>query len=135
MQRIVVGTDTEAAADLAVERAAALSQLHGAELVVLYVEPVADAREVFAPRQLPDPDLYLKHIPERFPTLPVRVRRELGEAAETICAVAVEEQADVIVVGNRGAHSRRRWFLGSVAHAVVHRSPCSVYIVDTRSAQ
>jgi nucleotide-binding universal stress UspA family protein len=102
---------------------------------VLYVEPPVDAREMFAPSELPDPDGYLRQIPGRFPEIPVRVRRELGEPAEMIRAVAVEELADVIVLGNRGIHSKRRWFLGSVPSAVVRRSPCSVFIVDTRRAE
>jgi nucleotide-binding universal stress UspA family protein len=135
MQKIVVGTDAEAAADLAVSQAAELARSHDAELIVLYVEPPVDAREVFAPSQLPDPDAYLRQIPARFPAIKLRIRRELGDPAKMICAVAVEERADVIVVGNRGIHSRRRRFLGSVPHGVLRGSPCSVFIVDTRRAQ
>ena len=41
MTTILVGTDTSAAADLAVEDAARLARDRGAELLVLYVQPEA----------------------------------------------------------------------------------------------
>ena len=50
-------------------------------------------------------------------------------------AAAERESADVIVVGNRGAHDKRRRYLRSVPNGVVHCAPCSVFVVDTRKAQ
>ena len=49
--------------------------------------------------------------------------------------MAEDEGVDTIVVGNRGVHGRSRWKLKSVPSAVVQRAPCSVFIVDTRTAQ
>jgi ubiquinone biosynthesis protein len=135
MQKILVGTDTSAAADLAVEAAVGLARAQDAELLVLYVKPPLDAREVFDPKAMPDPEVYLSRITERFPDVKTRTLSEAGDAAETICDVAEHEDADVIVVGNRGVHGKKRWFLGSVPLGVATHSPCSVYIVDTRSAQ
>ena len=135
IQKIVVGTDTSAAADLAVTEAADLARAHDAELVVLYVRPPVDAREVFDPGKLPDPAGYLERIAGRFTDVKTRTLIEAGDPAEAICHVAEEEHADTIVVGNRGAHSRRRWFLGSVPTGVVQHAPCSVFVVDTRSLQ
>jgi nucleotide-binding universal stress UspA family protein len=132
--KILVGTDTSASADLAVERAAELAGAHDAELLVLYVRPPLDAREVFDPTKLPDPDSYLERMSGRFPEVKIQTREVTGDPAETICDLAEDEGADVIVVGNRGTHGRKRWFLGSVPNAVVQHSPCSVFIVDTRSA-
>lgn len=135
MQTILVGTDTSASADLAVGAAAELAKAHDGELVVLYVKPPLDAREVFDPGKLPDPNGYLARLAERFPDVKVRTREESGDPAESICDVAEDERADVIVVGNRGTHGKKRWFLGSVPNAIVQHAPCSVYIVDTRAAQ
>jgi nucleotide-binding universal stress UspA family protein len=135
MQTILVGTDTSASADLAVSAAAELATAHDAELLVVYVKPPLDAREVFDPGKLPDPNGYLARLGERFPDTKVRTREEAGDPAETICDVAEDESVDVIVVGNRGTHGKKRWFLGSVPNAIVQHAPCSVYIVDTRSAQ
>jgi len=53
-----------------------------------------------------------------------------GEAAEEICAVAEEVNADLIVVGNKGMIGVRR-VLGSVPNSVAHHAPCSVLIVQT----
>lgn len=135
VRKILVGTDTSASADLAVEAAADLAKAHDAELVVLYVKPPLDAREVFDPRKMPDPNGYLGRIRGRFPDLRARTREMAGDPAEAINQVAEDEAVDVIVVGNRGTHGKKRWFLGSVPHAVVRSAPTSVYIVDTRAAQ
>ena len=135
MQKILVGTDASGSADVAVEAAARLAAAQDAELLVLYVRPPLDAREVFDPSHMPDADAYMAAIRERYTDVKVRGRVESGDPAETICDVAEEENVDVIVVGNRGTHGKRRWFLGSVPNAVVQHAPASVYIVDTRSAQ
>jgi nucleotide-binding universal stress UspA family protein len=135
MQKILVATDASPAADIAVDRAARLAAAQDGELLVLYVRPSLDAREVFSPDSLPDPDAYLGTMAERYSDVKVRTRLESGDPAETICDVAEEEAVEVIVVGNRGTQGKRRWFLGSVPNAVVQHAPTSVFIVDTRSAQ
>lgn len=134
MHKILVGTDTSARADRAVEAAAELAAAQDAELLVLCVRPPLDAREVFDPEKMPDPDGYLARIAGRFPKVKVRTRTDAGDPAETIVQVAEEESVDVIVVGNRGVHGKARWFLGSVPLAVATHAPASVFIVDTREA-
>ena len=69
MQRILVGTDTTAAADLAVDAAADLAMTHGAELLVLHVREGTGMREAIDPWKRPDPDGYLAGLCERFPSL------------------------------------------------------------------
>lgn len=51
-----------------------------------------------------------------------------GEPADVIVRVAEQENADLVVVGNRGMHRR---VLGSVPNSVSHGAPCSVLIVRT----
>ena len=135
MGTILVGTDTSAAADLAVENAARLARDRGAELLVLYVRPDSDLRSVVDPDRSADPGAYLAKIASRFPGVQTRTRTEAGEAATRICDVAEEERADTIVIGNRGAHGSRWRVRDSVPNMVLRHSPCSVYIVDTRRAQ
>ena len=135
IRSILVGTDMSDAATLAVDEAGLLARTHDAELVVLYVRPPVDARQVFDPTGVPDPDSHFEGLADRLSGVKFRTRREFGDAAATICDVAEEEGVDVIVVGNRGVHGRRRWLLGSVPNAVLQHSPCSVYVVDTRVAQ
>ncbi len=136
LRKLLVGTDTSASADLAVEAAAHLAKANDAELIVLYVKPPIEAREVFDPKKAPNPQAYLASISQRFPGVRIRTREDDGDPAERINAVAAEEDVDAIVVGNRGTHERRRRdFMKSVPTAVVHNAPTSVYVVDTRKAQ
>jgi nucleotide-binding universal stress UspA family protein len=135
MRTILVGTDTSAAADLAVEDAARLARDRGAELLVLYVQPASDLRAVVDPDRAADPDAYLARIPTRFPDVATRTRVERGEPADRICDVATEELADTIVLGNRGAQGTRWRVRDSVPNMVLRHAPCSVFIVDTRRAQ
>lgn len=135
MNTIVVGTDTSAAADLAVTDAARLARERGAELVVLYVRPETDLRFVVDPGKAPDPNAYLAKMAHRFPGVATRTRMEAGDAAERICEVAQEERAETIVLGNRGTHGSRWAVRDSVPNLVLRHAPCSVYIVDTRKAQ
>ncbi len=135
MRTILVGTDTTAAADLAVENAAGLARARGAELLVLYVRPDSDLRTVVDPARSADPDGYLASMRERFPDVLTRTRTERGDPAETICEVAAEESADTIVIGNRGANGSRWAVRDAVPTLVLRHAPCSVFIVDTRRAQ
>jgi nucleotide-binding universal stress UspA family protein len=135
MNTIVVGTDTSAAADLAVEDAARLARDRGAELLVLYVDPGSDLRAVVDPDRAADPSAYLARIATRFPDVVTRTRIERGEPADRICDVAADEVADTIVLGNRGAQGTRWRLRDSVPNIVLRHAPCSVFIVDTRRAQ
>lgn len=135
MNKILVGTDTTASADLAVEDAAALARLRGAELVVLYVRGEGDLRAVMDPAKAASPDAYLANLPERFAGVTTRARTAQGDPAEQIVQVAAEERADTIVVGNRGAHGTWWRVRDSVPNLVLRHAPCSVFIVDTRKAQ
>ncbi len=135
MSTILVGTDTSAAADLAVEGAARLARDRGAELLVLYVRPESDLRAVVDPDRAADPGAYLSRIPTRFPDVATRTRVELGEPADRICDVAAQEGVETIVIGNRGVHGNRWRVRDSVPNIVLRHSPCSVFIVDTRRAQ
>ncbi len=135
MTTILVGTDTSAAADLAVEDAAGLARARDAELLLLYVRPEADLRAVVDPARAADPDRHLRRLRERFPDIITSMRVEQGDPAERLCAVADEIKADAIVVGNRGTHGSWWRVKDSVPNLVLRHAPCSVYIVDTRRAQ
>ena len=135
MTTILVGTDTSAAADLAVEDAARLARDRGAELLVLYVKSENDVRAVVDPDRAADPQSHLRRLAARFPGLPITTRIEDGYAASRIVDVAEEVRADTIVLGNRGTHGSRWRVRETVPNLVLRHAPCSVYIVDTRRAQ
>ena len=54
-----------------------------------------------------------------------------GDAAEAICDLAESLPAALIVVGNKGIGSVKRFVLGNVPSKVVHHAPCSTYVVHT----
>jgi nucleotide-binding universal stress UspA family protein len=54
-----------------------------------------------------------------------------GDAADAILDVAEEQNADMIVVGNKGMTGAKRFLLGSVPNKVSHHAPCSVMIIRT----
>jgi nucleotide-binding universal stress UspA family protein len=132
---IIVGTDTSAAADLAVADAAQLAAARGSELLLLYVRPDGDARTAVDPHRAADPARHLAQLAARYPAVTTRTRMETGDAAERIVAVAEQEGADTIVVGNRGSHGSWWRVRDSVPNLVLRHAPCSVLIVDTRRAQ
>ena len=55
-----------------------------------------------------------------------------GNPQQTICELASNWSADLIVVGSRGLKGLKEMFLGSVSNYVTHHAPCSVLIVRPR---
>jgi nucleotide-binding universal stress UspA family protein len=55
----------------------------------------------------------------------------VGDAADVLLDLAEELDAGLLVVGNKGIGSMRRYVLGNVPSKVVHHSPCSTYVVHT----
>ena len=127
MKKILVGTDTTASADLGVQNAAELARHVEAELLVVYVLSNGAQHDA--------PDRYLAEMPRRFPQVDVRTRSEIGDPAERLVEVAESERADTIVLGNRGMHGSWWRVRDSVPNIVLRHAPCSVFIVDTRTAQ
>jgi nucleotide-binding universal stress UspA family protein len=134
MRKILVGTDTSAGADLAVQEAARLAERDGAELLILNVRG-GDGQDVADPRKSADPDRYLAEMTRRFPRARVRAWSEPGDAAERLVDAAEAERVDAIVLGNRGTHGSWWRVRDSVPNLVLRHAPCSVFIVDTRKAR
>jgi nucleotide-binding universal stress UspA family protein len=135
MSKILVGTDTSAAADVAVRAAAELARLTEGELLVVHVRPNGGAIDAADPKKSADPERYLASMEARFPNVTVRSWSEPGDPAERLVDVAEHERVDTIVVGNRGTHGSWWRVRDSVPNLVLRHAPCSVLIVDTRTAQ
>lgn len=54
---------------------------------------------------------------------------ELGDPAATIAGFCEQHNADLLVIGRRGAGLIERFILGSVADRLVHYAPCPVLVV------
>ena len=142
--KIAVPVDFSDCSGAALERAAALQGVMGAQLLILhtYELPVLsmpqatlmagemnaslverDAR--FAQQQLDE--FITKRSLTRSDT--VRTLIEVGPAAETIIAVAEREEADLVVMGTHGRTGLARVLLGSTTERVLRAVSCPVLTV------
>ncbi|MEM7065875.1 MAG: universal stress protein [Cyanobacteria bacterium P01_B01_bin.77] len=54
----------------------------------------------------------------------------IGPADSTLCEIATNWQADLIIMGRRGRSGLSELLLGSVSNYVMHHAPCSVLTVQ-----
>jgi len=144
-ERIVVGTDGSGTATEAVRRAIELARLSGGKIaIVAAFEPIpqtrlreeqaevpGDVSHTVGPRE--DVNVALDAAVGMAKQVGVEAEpfpRE-GDPADAILDVAEENNADLIVVGNKGMTGAKRFLLGSVPNKVSHHAPCGVYIVRT----
>ena len=142
---IVVGTDGSETAGEAVRQAAELAKSVGATIhLVSSYSPVPEARLREERKEAPqdiqwsinpreDVEEILSKAKETVSQSGVSVEtyaRE-GDPADAILDVAEEQNADLVMVGNRGMTGARRFLLGSVPNKISHHSPCSVLIIRT----
>ena len=57
-----------------------------------------------------------------------------GQAWREIVQLAVDLEADLIILGTHGRSGVKRWMLGSVAEVVVRKAPCPVFVVRKKAA-
>ena len=144
-ESIVVGTDGSDTATKAVRRAVELARAVGAkvELVSAY-EPVPaqqlaaerrdapeDLQWTINPREVVDATLDAAAEVAQEEGVKAQVYARQGDPADAILDVAEEQNADLIVVGNKGMTGAKRFLLGSVPNKVSHHAPCSVLIIRT----
>ena len=142
---IVVGTDGSDTATQAVRQAVELARGIDARLqLVSAYEPVSaqrlrqeqieapeDLQWAINPREDVDSTLDAAAAIAREAGVPVEVYARQGDPADAILDVAEEQEADLIIVGNKGMTGAKRFLLGSVPNKVSHHAPCSVLIIRT----
>ena len=142
---IVVGTDGSETANEAVRQATDLAKSVGARVnLVSAFEPVGNQRLREERQQVPedmqwmvnereDVEATLKTAAESIREAGVEVETfaRQGDPADAILDVAEENNADLIIVGNKGMSGAKRFLLGSVPNKVSHHAPCSVMIIRT----
>jgi nucleotide-binding universal stress UspA family protein len=131
---IVAGTDGEPRAELAVDKAGELAQALGAPVHVVCVASAIYGKDwpaaVTAEHVV---DAAADRLRGRGITVQTHVPRgHKGEAALELVAVAGDEHAQMIVVGDKGMTGIGR-LMGSVPNRVSHLARCDVLIVPTRS--
>jgi nucleotide-binding universal stress UspA family protein len=147
-ERIVVGTDGSATAGVAVSHATMLAKTSGATLHIVHayrpVLPSEAAMSATAGGPTIDVAGVNAGIAEHAAGVcthaatgagrdgvKVETHSVPGDPCDALIAVAKEVGADLVVVGNRGMTSVKRFVLGSVPNKISHHAPCSVLIVDT----
>jgi nucleotide-binding universal stress UspA family protein len=140
-ESVVVGSDDSQTAREAVVAAANVAQLAGGTLHIVTAYDPKSVHKEHLPRELQlstvthPADILLNDLAaiakER--GLEFQVHAATGDPAAAIIHIAEQENADLVVVGNKGMKGTRR-ILGSVPNSVAHGAPCSVLIVDTEGA-
>ena len=141
MGRIVVGVDGSTNGERALRWAVEEARLRDAELELLVAIPPAGLFDaVTAARSREDLEADATSLLERVldevvlpsvDTSEVSVHRTVrtGAAAEALCEVAREADAELLVVGARGRGGFTGLLVGSVAQQVVAHAPCPVVVV------
>lgn len=129
--KILFATDFSHAGDAAMELAASIARDRGAKLLILHVEepPRNYGGEMYYGALEPDLEEIEQMLQAIKPTVPdvlLEYRLVQGDPAETICQVAKDERAEMIVLGTHGRTGLLRMLMGSVAEAVVRHAPCPV---------
>src|SRR5688500_14084551 len=142
VKTVAVGTDGTGTADKAVEFAIDLAARYEARIV--FISAYVPKREAElrrerqeAPEDLQwqinpaeDVDAMLRDCEERAEEKGLRWANEArgGDPAKTLVALAESNEADILMIGNKGT---QRKVLVSVPNSVSHNAPCSVVIVKT----
>jgi ubiquinone biosynthesis protein len=128
-RRVLVATDGSDTAGVAVRWAAALASQNDAELLLV---------RVLTPAGTPDPGI-ADTIAADLAQLARQCAGSRGgsrvlvddDPARAIVRVAVEDKADLVVVGSAGMAGRKEFLLGNVPNRVSHLCSSSVVIVKT----
>jgi nucleotide-binding universal stress UspA family protein len=146
-QTVVVGTDGSESSLRAVARAGALAGACGATLVIAcaYLPSDSDDREMARAQDTLRDDAYqvvgshpaedtVRTASERASSAgakDVKAVAVMGSPVETLLDVVRKENADLLVVGNRGLAGIKGRLLGSVPADATRRSDCDVLVVHT----
>jgi nucleotide-binding universal stress UspA family protein len=142
VRTVAVGTDGSGTADKAVEFAIDMAARYEARIV--FISAYVPGRTARVPREARDApgdvqwtsnpveqvDATLRECEERAEERGLRWTSEAreGDPARILVELAESNDADVLVIGNKGM---QRKVLGSVPNSVSHSAPCSVMIVKT----
>ena len=136
---IVVGTDGSDGANRAAAEAVDLAKAAGAKIhfVTAYPDPSRVVEQLRSTARSAHPDL--RAVAESVLARAAEAAKAAGldydtharedSPADALIEVAGEQQADLVVVGERGLRGPSRFLVGSVSAKVVQHAPCSVMVV------
>lgn len=137
---VIVGTDGSARALQAVEAAIEVAVAFDLDLVIVEAYHPTTSLPKDLPAEFADvitPMSSIEHTLDDTLALAQQAgarataRSVPGDAADVLLDVAEEMDAGLLVVGNKGIGSLKRFVLGNVPTKVMHHAKCSTYIVHT----
>jgi len=142
VQRILVPLDFSRHADFVLEWAAHLAKEHSSRLLLLHAYHLPVEFQQLEGAYLPqdfwasvkaeaEQNLQRYAEPLRGQGLAVDVIVREGYPATVIEQEAIDQRADLIVIGTRGLSGLKHLLLGSIAERVVQKAPCPVLTVKT----
>lgn len=139
--KIVVGTDGSKSSLLAVERAAKIAAAFDATLIIgcAYYENKEDASQTLRQDSVTilgdetaEANLTAgRNHASQFGATKIETAVRRGTPVQALMEIVNDNQADLLVVGNRGINSLTGRLLGSVPADVARQSDCDVMIVHT----
>lgn len=138
---IVVGVDGSEGGNRAAEKAVAMARLNGAKLILATVVRTPEGwwgiggapptPEALSTALIEGQQQILDEVVGSLDLEGVDYEaiQELGDPANRIIAVCEEQNADLLVIGRRGAGLVERVILGSVADRLCHHAPCPLLLV------
>ena len=145
---ILVGCDLSEGSDQALDRAIAIAEQHGARVVLVHAQaddaPIADVdNEVLA--QIGEVSAAIRvaearELATRMATISARgiktdVISRIGPPGEILCKAAIDEAAELIVVGTHGRTGISRFLIGSVAADIIRLATCDVLVCRGTAAK
>lgn len=123
-RKILVGADGSPTSALAEERAARLASQLGAELTLIHVGEDEEGGKAAGTK-------VLEAAADRARGFGAQPQAELrhGEVATAIMGAAADLRADLVVIGDHGMGTARRFSLGGIPTRVAHHSPVDTLVV------
>jgi nucleotide-binding universal stress UspA family protein len=131
--KILVAYDGSPESKLAIERAAEIAKLEGAEVAVISVVPITASGRgggIDPTDDVPEHARQLDDAIAQLAALGTHAREieTVGHPADAIIQTAENEGTNLIVIGSRGQSGIKRFLMGSVSTHVSQHAPCNVYI-------
>src|SRR5262245_18367816 len=136
LQRILIAYDGSPFAKRAFDVGLEMARLYKAQAVVLSVAQMPEPALIYEPTALLDEvnahyekDFASLHASASSVGVALKTTVVIGHISDQIVQQAIEERADLIVMGHRGKSVIERWLLGSVSKRVISYAHCSVLVV------
>lgn len=156
-RKVLVALDVSPFADSIFERAGAIAQAQGAELVLLHCSPFPELynanylnyldgtpnwtvdlqlAEEAQRRNTKEAEALIRRFEQKAAELGLKTNHALrfDDPGRGICQAIQELEVDLVVLGRRGLSRLNELLLGSVSSYVVHHASCDVLVVQQQTS-